>query len=94
MKTKTASSIVRRSVALPQELVEEVQAVAPADLRHNLNRLVIVALQEFAAQQKARAFEQAMAQMAADPAIQQVNATIAKEFLETEKDGLPDGETR
>ena len=46
MKTKTASSIVRRSVALPQELVEEVQAVAPADLRHNLNRLVIVALQE------------------------------------------------
>ena len=91
MKTKTASSIVRRSVALPQELVEEVQAVAPADLRHNLNRLVIVALQKFAARQKARTFEETIAQMAADPALQRMNATIAEELLETEEDGLPHG---
>ena len=91
MKTKTASSTVRRSVALPQELVEEVQAVAPADLRHNLNRLVIVALQEFAARQKARTFEETIAQMAADPALQRMNATIAEELRETEEDGLPHG---
>ena len=91
MKTKSDSSVIRRSVALPQELVEEAQAVAPADLRHNLNRLVIVALQEFAARQKARAFEETMAQMAADPALQRVNATIAEEFRETEEDGLPRG---
>ena len=76
---------------MPQELVEEAQAVAPADLRHNLNRLVIVALREFAARQKVRAFEETMAQMAADPALQRVNATIAEEFRETEEDGLPHG---
>jgi hypothetical protein len=55
MKTK-ASATVRRSVALPQELVDEVQAVAPRELQGNWNRLVMVALQEFAARQKATAF--------------------------------------
>ena len=53
---------VRRSVALPKELIDEVQTVAPIELRDNLNRLVIVALQDFAARQKAHAFEEAMAQ--------------------------------
>ena len=65
MKTKQ-SVTVRRSVALPKELIDEVQTVAPVELRDNLNRLVIVALQDFAAKQKAHAFEKAMAQMAAD----------------------------
>lgn len=92
MKTKIrpAARTVRRSVALPRQLVEEVTALAPPELRQNLNRLVTVALQEFAAHQKAQAFEEAMARMAADPAIRAECAAISKDFAATEVDGLGD----
>ena len=81
---------IRRSIALSRQLIEEVNALAPPDLRQNLNRLVTVALQEFAAQQKARAFAEAMAHMAADPAIQAECAAISKDFAAAEADGLKD----
>lgn len=74
---KTVPKTVRRSVALPRQLVEAASAVAPPELGHNLNRLVTVALQEFAARRKARAFEEAMAQMAADPAIRAECSALA-----------------
>jgi hypothetical protein len=88
MKDKAHPKTVRRSVALSHRLVEEVKAAAPPELRDNLNRLVTVALQEFAAKRKGQAFEEAMAQMAADPAIQAECASISKEFAVTEADGL------
>ena len=90
MKTKGRSQIVRRSVALPKSLVDEVTALAPAHVRNNLNRLVTVALKDFAARQKALAFEEAMAQMAADPAIRSEDASISREFRVCESDGLKD----
>ncbi len=90
MKRKTRPKTVRRSVALPRQLVEEVTTVAPPELRENLNRLVTVALQEFAAKKRERAFEEAMARMAADPAIQAECAAISKEFGTAERDGLKD----
>lgn len=85
---KPTSRTIRRSVALPRRVVEEVTAVAPAELKGNLNRLVTVALEEFTRSQKARAFEDAMAKMAADPAIQAECAAIAKDFAGAEADGL------
>ena len=85
---KGTRKTIRRSVALPRQLVNEASAVAPLELRQNLNRLVTVALQEFAAKRRERAFEQAMAQMAADPAIQAECAVIAKDFTVAEADGL------
>jgi hypothetical protein len=88
MKTSQAANTVRRSVALPRGLVEEVTAVAPPDLQGNMNRLVTVALREFVARRKARAFRRAMAAMASDPAIQAENAAIAREFAAAEGDGL------
>jgi hypothetical protein len=92
MKSKTmrkaTRKTIRRSVALPRQLVNEASAVAPPELRQNLNRLVTVALQEFAAKRRARAFEQAIAQMAADPAIQAECAAITKDFNIAEADGL------
>ena len=88
MKRKVLAKTVRRSVALPRQLVKEVSELAPPELRQNLNRLVTVALQEFAAKRKARDFEEAMAQMAADPAIQAECAVISKEFATAEADGL------
>jgi hypothetical protein len=87
-KTKPVTRTIRRSVALPRQLVEDVSALAPPELRQNLNRLVTVALQEFAAREKARAFEAAMARMATDPAIRAECGAISREFSGTETDGL------
>lgn len=92
MKTKflrkAAHKTIRRSVALPRQLIDEASAVAPPELRQNLNRLVTLALREFADNRKERAFEQAMAQMASDPAIQAQCAVITKDFTVAEADGL------
>ena len=93
MKTKTllkkAHKTIRRSVVLPRQLINEASAVAPPELRQNLNRLVTVALQEFAAKRRERAFEQAIAQMAADPAIQAECAAITKDFTVILPEGHP-----
>lgn len=88
MKRKVSPKRIRRSVALPRDLIEEVSAAAPPELRDDLNRVVIVALQEFVTKRKQRAFEEAMARMAADPAIQAECAAISKEFATAERDGL------
>ncbi len=88
MKAKAAAKTIRRSVALSRQLIEEASTVAPPDLRQNVNRLITVALQEFAARRKGRAFEEAMAQMAADPAIQAECQSIARDFAIAETDGL------
>ena len=87
MPSKTAHT-VRRSVALPRQLVDEVLSLAPPDAAGNLNRLVTESLREFVARRKALALEAAMARMAADPAIQAECAAIASEFASTEMDGL------
>jgi metal-responsive CopG/Arc/MetJ family transcriptional regulator len=85
-----SSSIVRRSIALPRTLVDEVTSIAPAPLRANFNRLVSTALREFAEAQRAKTFERAMQEMAADPEIQAECRAIAHDFAHTETDGLPD----
>jgi hypothetical protein len=83
------SGTIRRSVALPEPLVKELAEVAPRELRGNLNRLVVVSLQEFVARRKLEAFQEAMARMAADPAIRAECAAIHAEFTAAEADGLP-----
>ncbi|MBN1423032.1 hypothetical protein JXA88_00610 [Candidatus Fermentibacteria bacterium] len=88
MRTPNASTIVRRSVALPRSLVEEVTQWVPEHLRGNFNRLVAVALSEYATNRRQQLFEQAMADMARDPQIRAACAGIEEEFLTTEWDGL------
>jgi hypothetical protein len=88
MKRKGSTQTIRRSVALSRELVQEVETFAPSDLKGNFNRLVSVALQKFASQRKAEAFEEAMARMAADPSIKVECTAISREFVQTENDGL------
>jgi len=87
MKQQRAHTI-RRSVALPHGLVEEVRSVAPEELRGNLNRLVVVSLQEFVSRRRAEAFDAAMARMASDPAIRSECCAIAGEFAPADMDGL------
>ncbi len=86
MEKKGHARTTRWSVALSHQLIEEVKAAAPPELRENLNRLIAVALQEFVAKRKERAFEEAMAQMAADPAVQAECAAISRKFAVTEAD--------
>ncbi len=90
MKSRRGTQTVRRSVALPRQLVAQASAAAPPELRRNLNRLVTVALREYTAQRREGAFEQAMARMAADPAIRGESAAISRAFAVAEGDGLKD----
>ena len=85
-----ASTVVRRSFALPRHIVAQATAVAPAALQGNLNRLVTTALQEYTEARKRQTFEDAMAAMAADPAICHASAALMTVFRPTEADGLPD----
>ncbi|MEK7404843.1 MAG: hypothetical protein AAB225_07020 [Acidobacteriota bacterium] len=87
MKDK-GPKVIRRSVALPRQLVEEVRSAAPPEIKDNFNRIVIGALRQFAASRKARAFEEAMERMAADPAIRKECGAIAREFAGADMDGL------
>jgi len=86
--------VIRRSIALPRQVVDEVTAAAPLPLRHNFNRLVSTALREFAAAQRSRAFENAMSEMAADPQIKVECNLIERELAKFELDGLDDDQTR
>ena len=79
---------VRRSIALPRRLVEEVIRFAPPDAGHNWNRLVITALEEYATCRKRVQLEQAMSAMADDPAIRTEMRSMDKLFRKTEPDGL------
>jgi hypothetical protein len=93
-RVKKKAAVIRRSIALPRQVVDEVTAVAPAPLRHNFNRLVSTALREFAAVQRSRAFERTMSEMAADPQIRAECNAIERQFAKFELDGLDDDQTR
>lgn len=85
--TKSAKT-VRRSIALPSRLMEEVVSLAPAGAASNWNRLVVTALEEYAARQRRSKLEESMAEMAADPDIRAETRSINKSFRKTERDGL------
>jgi hypothetical protein len=88
MKKHKQSPHVRRSVLLPRRLMEEVSSIAAPAVAKNWNRLVISALEEYAERRKRAKFEDAMAAMAADPAIRAEGKRIDKEFRKTERDKL------
>jgi hypothetical protein len=89
MKSHSKTNIVRRSIALPIELVEEIRSVAPKELGGNFNRLVITALKDFSARRKKSSFEEAINQMGSDPEVLTECRTVSRKFHKTEKDGLP-----
>lgn len=85
---KPGAPSLRRSFVLSSRLVDEVRRVAPAALRTNLNRIVTMALEEYVARRRQEAFEAAMAEMAADPAIRAECTAIARDFEATLEDGF------
>jgi hypothetical protein len=80
--------VVRRSVAIPAEIVASALDAAPEELRTNFNRLTIVALREYTERQRMHRLEQAMMEMARDPEVQTVCGAIVEEFGQTDADGL------
>ena len=88
MKRRPSATTLRRSVALPVALIGELSAVAPPELRTNLNRLVILSLQEYISRRRQQEFDRAVAAMAEDLQIQAECDAIAKDFSATEMDGL------
>lgn len=85
---RASQKTIRRSIAIPNELVEELRAVAPPELRDNFNRLVTSVLTDYTKRQKKYQFEAAMAEMAGDPAIGEACSVLSEELAETETDGL------
>ena len=88
MKRRPVVTTLRRSVALPRALIGELNAVAPPELRTNLNRLVILSLQEYVSRRRRQEFASAVAAMAEDPQVQAECAAIARDFAAAEMDGL------
>jgi len=86
--SRRRSLVVRRTVASPEQLVQEALAWAPPESTGNLNRLVAESLAEFIAHKKACAFESAMAATGIDPAIRKECAAITNEFACADRDGL------
>lgn len=94
MRGATKSSVVRRSFAIPRTVVEDAQAVAPEELRQNLNGLVVQALKNYAQAVKKTEFEKAMAEMAADPGIRYEISAVSEGLMESDSDGLGDGDDK
>ena len=88
MKSRLLGTTLRRSVALPSALVGELNSVAPPELRTNLNRLVILSLQEYVSRRRRQEFDSAVSAMAADPQVQAECAAIASDFAVADLDGL------
>ena len=94
MKSHQLNPKIRRSVVLSATLVEEARRSAPPELRDNLNRLVVVALEDYVRRRRRTAFEETMARMARDPEVIAESSRIAWDFRSAEGDGLPDAPPR
>jgi hypothetical protein len=94
MASHQTGSKIRRSVVLSTTLVEEARRNAPPGLRDNLNRLVVVALEEYVRCRKRAGFEEAIARMARDPEVMAESSRIAEDFRPAEGDGLSDASAR
>jgi hypothetical protein len=90
MNTKKAQlkRTVRRSFALPSQLIEEALRFGAKEDRMNLNRLVTIALQDYVDRRKRREFEKSMLEMGSDEEVLRECAAINKQFAQTERDGL------
>ena len=73
---KRTTASVRCSVVLPHALLDEAKRLAPPSLRSNVNRLVVVSLEEFLARRRGERFEGLMAEMPADQAVRSECASM------------------
>ena len=86
MKTQGRSRTVRRSIALPQRLEDQIRKVA-CEYDSNVNRTVVVALEEFVQRRRHREFQRLMNEMGADPEIRKASRSISRTFATADTDG-------
>ena len=87
-KTTPKTAMIRRSVALPGELVKLAQDFIAPDKRDNLNGLVKLALQEFVRQHRYQAFRHSVQQLAQDPKFIAENKKMLEDYAGADEDGL------
>lgn len=90
MAGANSSAIIRRSIAIPRALVDELNAVVTETERVSFNRLVTAALKAYIKARRRQAFIADLERMAADPEVQREFRAIDREFRCTEMDGLND----
>lgn len=88
MQKHPSGETVRRSVAIPADLLRELTTYAPEKLRGNMNQLMITAVREYIERAKAAEFERDMVAMASDKAMAGECKAIETEFNVTDGDGL------
>jgi hypothetical protein len=84
----TNSITVRRSILLPQSLVQDAMKLVKPKGRLTFNGLVKMALQELINKSKREALLREMGEMAADRQIQAEYHRIEQEFTSAQMDGL------
>lgn len=87
-KATRADRTIRRSIAVPANLIQEALAAAGAEAQGNLNKVVKIALRAFVEECRRAAFGEEMARMAADPHVRRESAALERAFRVTESDGL------
>jgi hypothetical protein len=80
--------VIRRSFALPGQLVKQAQAYLPAEQRSNLNGLVKQALEDFVRQHRYEAFRLSVQQMAQDPKAVAEHRRMLEDTAGMDEDGL------
>ena len=92
MSSPTFSPAIRRSVALPAELVKEAHAWRRNPFATTSTGWFKTPWKNTSATEKALAFEESMALMARDPGIHYECGALEQGLEPTEGDGLGDGE--
>jgi hypothetical protein len=80
--------VIRRSFALPGQLVKQAQAYLPVAQRSNLNGLVKQALEDFIRQRRYEEFRRSVQALAGDPKAVAELKRMSEDFAATEEDGL------
>jgi hypothetical protein len=80
--------VIRRSFALPGQLVKQAQACVAPEQRDNLNGLLKMALESFVKQHRYEDFKRSMQALARDPKAVAELRRMSKDFASTDEDGL------
>ena len=86
----TKQTTIRRSILLPQSLVNDAMRLIKPKGRLTFNGVVKLALQELIRTRKREALMRELGEMAADPQIRDEYHCIEEEFASVDMDGLDD----
>ena len=80
--------VIRRSFALPGQLVKQAQACVEPEQRNNLNGLLKMALESFVKQHRYEDFKRSMQALARDPKSVAASRKLMQDFMAADGDGV------